>query len=135
MDQSEFWTILMERAYERVYPNYTSAYKNPANALSFLTGQPIQYALDPQAMQSALANGGIVVAGSKIGGTSTIVTNHAYTVTSVFQQNGQWMVTVRNPWGHDNTDAMPNDGADDGYLTMTWSAFLSAFAGVWYTEG
>jgi hypothetical protein len=44
------------------------------------------------------------------------------------------MVTLRNPWGVDNRDNMPNDGPDDGYITMTWGAFTNAFAYVRYTS-
>jgi hypothetical protein len=59
---------------------------------------------------------------------SNMVTSHAYTVDHVVtNEDGTKSVVVRNPWGVDNSTS--NDGANDGYVTLTAA---QAFAALTY---
>jgi Ca2+-binding RTX toxin-like protein len=156
-----FWPILMMRARLQalgISPtgDYSTSQWNALNqslggrlysvsdALAMFTGQSAAFvsmsqAL-PQALQSALANGHLVVASSiQASGVTAdgIIGNHAYAVLSVYYQNG-WKVRLYNPWGKDSLngrtlDALQTGSAprDDGYITLSWSQFASAanFAG------
>ena len=47
-----------------------------------------------------------------------MITSHAYTVDHVVDNgDGTFSVVVRNPWGVDGNTS--NDGANDGYVTLT----------------
>lgn len=152
----EFWTVLMQRARLQALgidptQQYTQAQWDAMNAktggqlysvaaaLYDFTGNsayytPIAYAGAPQALQNALAQGNIVVAQSPTGSAATsplgIVLNHAYAVTSVYNQNGTWIVRLYNPWGMDGEpgvtiNALDTGDPNNGFITLTWQQFTN----------
>jgi hypothetical protein len=140
----EFWTILYQRAYlqlmSNLYPG-TQQYANPQNATAAVTGRTSGSLVnsgsgfgtaDLQAMAQALSLGHVVVAGTGPAATAVdpmLKTAHAYTVISVFTSGSTTYVRLRNPWGVDGLQAS-RDGADDGYITLTWASFRLAFSSI-----
>ena len=58
-----------------------------------------------------------------------LVANHAYTVVSIDDRDdGGYDVVLRNPWGVDNNSSV--DGANDGYVTLTFSQIFSNYTGL-----
>lgn len=57
---------------------------------------------------------------------SPIVGGHAYTVHSIFEQDGTRYVTVHNPWGVDGRSW--DDNYYDGLMTLTMSKFRACFS-------
>jgi hypothetical protein len=87
--------------------------------------------LDAQSMQTAMSQGWLYTASAKDSGvSSTFVANHSYAVQRVFKQNGQWMVQLYNPWGHDRSGSSL-DGKDDGSISVTWTQFKANISGVY----
>src|SRR5207237_815531 len=82
------------------------------------------------AMQAALARGDMLVAGSfpqyMIDATSNVVGSHAYTIVSVAADG---TVRLYNPWGVDGYKSV--DGKNDGYVTVSWTAFKKNYFGYW----
>jgi Ca2+-binding RTX toxin-like protein len=140
----EFWTILYQRAYlqmmSNLYPG-TQQYANPNNATAAVTGRTSGSLVnsgsgfgtaDLQAMAQALSLGHVVVAGTLPNAPAVdgmLAPTHAYTVVSVFTSGGTTYVRLRNPWGIDGLQAS-RDGADDGYITITWASFRLAFSAI-----
>ena len=54
-----------------------------------------------------------------------LVSDHAYTLVSVYEVNGQTYYVVRNPWGFAG-DSLENSS---GYATLTYSQMVSNFVG------
>jgi hypothetical protein len=81
-----------------------------------------------QSMANSLAAGHAVTAGSNSPASAPIVSNHAYSVNAVTNENGTWYVTVYNPWGFDG--ASWDSNPSDGLLKLTAAQFLTAFMAV-----
>jgi hypothetical protein len=90
----------------------------------------------PTLLQSALQAGqpvtastpdwGKDAAGQQIIEKDGIIGDHAYAIIDVYQQQGQWRVTLYNPWGFDGVTAA-TDGSDDGLIDITWNSFVEHF--------
>jgi hypothetical protein len=151
----EFWTVLMQRArlqvlgidpgkqYSRTEWNALNAARGGMlysirEALYQFTGSVASYTAiggvaNPQALQTALANGSYLIVQSHDTGsyatTDGIIINHAYAVTKVYQEAGVWKVRLYNPWGRDRENGKTVDGSgpavDDGFITLTWQQFIN----------
>jgi hypothetical protein len=115
-----------------------------AHALQSFTNRPTATKdiaqTSPDKMRLALSLGSAVVFGSIPGGgkkdltADGVVSNHAYALLRVYQQGSQWYADLYNPW---KTDAgnkskvgpagSPGATADDGIITLTWSAVSRSF--------
>ena len=80
-------------------------------------------------IQTALSSNQVVTAGRYEQTDSTyIVHGHAYSVTSAYiNSRGEQRVIVRNPWG---VDGLTLDGANDGFIDLSFIDFRSSFQGV-----
>jgi Ca2+-binding RTX toxin-like protein len=115
-------------------------YQYPNVALHALTGAAYTHIAvgnaSPAALRSQLgvaSNLGFV-AGAKDSGTAEgVVADHAYAVVDCYYQNGEWRVKLYNPWKHDykaeDGTYTTLDGADDGFVTLTWDQFVANFDG------
>jgi hypothetical protein len=153
----EFWMVLMQRARLQAlginpYIERTRADWNALNtklngrlysigeAITDFTGAATTYngiaTANPRTLQSALANGKLVIAQSHDTGSYAsgdgIIINHVYAVMSVYQESGVWKVRLYNPWGMDRENGGTIDranptapAANDGYITLTWSQFVN----------
>jgi fibronectin type 3 domain-containing protein len=74
-------------------------------------------------LSSDLANGDPVTLGTS-GNAPNLVSDHAYTLVSVYQVNGTNYYVVRNPWGVSG-DSLENA---QGYATLTYSQLVANFA-------
>jgi hypothetical protein len=118
----ELWVPLMEKAYAKFKDKYgpeddIDGYADIGRggscrkAIETLTGQSARYEKLPasdaqlQALLSGADSGAQVVVNTKSKGSDGWVGNHAYTVVGTFEQNGEVMVTLRNPWGTTEPDA------------------------------
>jgi len=157
MTGGEFWQVLMQRARLQALGidptrEYTRAEWDAWNtrtagrlysigdAILNFTGSAASYkaigTANALTMQAALAHGDYLVAQSA-GSSGTIssagiIGNHAYAVTSVYNDAGVWKVRLYNPWGMDRTDRVMLDvldrtrpAADDGFITLSWAQFIS----------
>ncbi|MDY6940151.1 MAG: C2 family cysteine protease [Cyanobacteriota bacterium] len=97
-----------------------------------------------QGIQNALDNGRYVTTGTvsdaeqQSGGV--IIGGHAYSVHNAYEDNGQKMILVRNPWGIDNNKDVtaPNDPSSntkDGFVAITYETFLKNFSTVSLSQG
>ena len=69
-------------------------------------------------IKALLDSGKSVTAACYSNGGANMITSHAYTVDSVIDNgDGTQSVRVRNPWGVDGYSS--NDGANDGFVTLT----------------
>ncbi|MFO0969508.1 MAG: C2 family cysteine protease, partial [Gemmataceae bacterium] len=89
--------------------------------------------VDPQTIASAAQAGKVIVLTTPGSGATTtldpgtgIVAWHAYALVDMKSVNGQWLVTLYNPWGRDG-NAAPKDGVDDGRLTVPWTTVATYF--------
>ncbi len=88
-----------------------------------------------QSMQASLARGDMIVGVSAAGSGTTaagISRYHAYAVMAVYNEGGTWKVRLYNPWGTDRDNGGTIDSLrsgttakNDGFLTLTWSQFVS----------
>jgi hypothetical protein len=97
-------------------------------------------------IQTALDGGRYVTAGtvgsgddSKLLYGGVLYQSHAYSVHNAYEKDGQKLILLRNPHGVDNTNgengtpakaAEDPSEADDGFITITFDAFLKNFDGV-----
>jgi hypothetical protein len=149
---SEFWTVLMQRARLQALgvdptKQYTQAQWDAINqktngqlysvaeALYAFTGNhayytPIAAAGAPQALQAVLARGNAVIAQSRPSGAylsaDDIIVNHAYAVTAVFYDNGAWKVRLYNPWGMNFVNGLSAPPSNDGFITLSWQQFTNS---------
>jgi Ca2+-binding RTX toxin-like protein len=69
-------------------------------------------------IKALLDSGKSVTSGCWAIGGANMVTSHAYTIDHMVDNgDGTYSVVVRNPWGSDGYSC--NDGANDGYVTLT----------------
>lgn len=135
------------------YASYTTSQWNSLNsklggklysigtALTNFTGRATTYsaisAATPYALRDALARGDYLIANSAVGGSggfssAGVTYNHAYAVMAVYYEAGTWKVRLYNPWGTDREGGKTVDSlqlyraaANDGYITLSWSQFVS----------
>lgn len=130
----DFWTILYQRAVLQgrgVNWRTASAVERWS---STLTGS--QYALlgsanettlaDPATLQAQVQAGEVLTAGTKSRTADGIVPRHAYAVLDVYEVNGEWRVTLYNPWALDGP-AGAISGDNDGVVDVPWSVFAANF--------
>jgi hypothetical protein len=135
----ELWIAIIEKAYAKAHGSYQAIEGGFASeALSAITGQTEFHfnhpaLIPPQDLQAALDYGQSVTASSwplpfgQLGGLN-IAPNHVFVVTDVTQNaQGEWMVTVYNPWGYDGPGNNSVTGANDGFIEMTYSQFEKYF--------
>ena len=142
----EFWPILYQRAYlsliNSIAPG-SGEYANIRNAVNCLAGRQATAFQNPgqfgdrelQVMAQAVAQRRVVVAGTFPGAPRVdpiLVPQHAYAVVGVFSSNGAWFVRLRNPHGFDSPTQPSRDGADDGYVTVSWATFRVAFRSIYF---
>lgn len=134
----EAWTIIVQRAVlERHGVDWTKPSAQWAGGWQYLDvglqaihGGPRSpgslSGTTPAAFDQLVAAKNVTV-GSKPSGTSGgIATSHAYAVLDVYFANGQWFVNLFNPWGVDGQSGAIS-GANDGMITLSWSAFTANF--------
>jgi hypothetical protein len=132
------WAPLVERAYAqwREWREGEPGYNlmgngdNCVRPLQFVTGRAVtRYDTSNitfNQLQTALNSGHYVETGRIGDSTQYIVGGHAYAVTNAYvNSNGQQRVVVRNPWGRDGRDNQQIDGANDGFIDLSFSDFLS----------
>ncbi|MBO0700154.1 MAG: hypothetical protein J2P46_17270 [Zavarzinella sp.] len=133
--EGEFWPLLYQRAYlmtlgyDPSSPESVAAFPgepDSGRALTAITGSasrtvPVDADTGPKQLSGLVRDDHPVTATS--GG-------HEYAVTNVFRSGGTWYVRLFDPSGENQRrDAHPlPDRADDGYLTVTWSNFTTAFS-------
>lgn len=98
-------------------------------------------------IQTALNQGRYVTAGTPGGNDQkslyggVLQEGHAYSVHNAYvDAQGRQMILVRNPWGVDNnSDAKavedPSDNKKDGFVAITFQAFLENFDGLSLSKG
>lgn len=124
-DSSEYWTILYQRAYLKMTDNLDVDFKDPDNAMAAITGRSVDNGDwdDPNVVKNALAAGKVVTAGDA-DATNMIYKQHSYTVMNVYQANGAWRITLRNPWGYDvKANKTPSGDPNDGIIDLKWADF------------
>jgi hypothetical protein len=145
------WAKVTEAAIIKHNPYEAEHGGNPAKAIALLTGEStsVQYSKDVSGADLArkLAQGPVVASTPKkdsqmvgridhASKSDATVPNHAYTVVGYDQKTG--MVTVRNPWGHNNGTAVgvvgeTHDGITNqgnGVMTMSYGTFQRKFSTV-----
>ena len=120
----EIWVALLEKAYaffrygENSYESIEGGWMN--DVLPELTDEPVSMRLTRNTtssalfeyIESALAAGQPVTAGSYYAAGGPVIGGHAYMIQSAEQTADGCYVTLYNPWGEDGVswDAQPNDG-------------------------
>jgi Ca2+-binding RTX toxin-like protein len=135
--EGEYWTVLIQRAYlmlRGVNPmngNQVAAFggDDVMSTLRIVTGRRTTWRRVsqsmPQDLQRALAGGAAVTAGTSWSAWDPyVVGGHAYMVDSVNKVGSGWVVRLYNPWG---TDGPNVQGANDGYLAVSWGTFRATF--------
>ena len=135
--EGEFWHLLYQRAYMRTigYDPYSAASMaafdgewNGNQSLTMISGWSAQTAYMVEAPPAPEFIRGLIRAGYAVDAQSSW---HAYAVMNVYRSGGEWMVRLFNPWGVDRVhepDIRPgHDGANDGFMTVTWANFLATF--------
>jgi hypothetical protein len=113
---------------------------------SYFPGTPIKTDLVFNSIKTALDEGGYVAAGTPGGGDDSkllyggvLYQSHAYSVHNAYEKDGQKLILLRNPHGVDNTNGENRTAAkaaedpsndNDGFITITFDAFLKNFDGV-----
>lgn len=136
----ESWFPLVEKAYAAWHGGYAAigGGLSVGRVLAELTGRTVTELWTNQtspddlwhAARRAQGNRQALAAGTwQAGGacdyTGTgIYPNHAYSVLSLDERNGQRTVTLRNPWGK----GTPVGGFPDGVFEMKWADFCRLFA-------
>jgi hypothetical protein len=135
--EGESWVILFQRAFVKMHGNSGIAW--PQEAFLALNGSAGTGTGRPPAdgdfgmLEAALRQGRAVVTATLYRGAIDpyLVQNHAYSVVAVGRDayGRPATVTVRNPWG---VDGYTYRGPNDGYITLSWTAFKSSMQGLWY---
>ncbi len=145
----EFWVVLEQRARLQALGIDTDAMTKRADwtaannatggklfsiseAIAAYTGSSAVYSdigsAKAQTLQAALARGDSILAQTRAASGTTadgIIGNHVYAVLGVYQEAGVWKVKLYNPWGTDRENGTTRDGANDGFITLTWTQFVS----------
>ncbi len=140
--EGEFWTIVYQRAYLQHYEGINDSNwiltalfdgESGRRPIRTITGIDAAYfdpdTITPEDLQAKAAIGPVTV-GDGI---------HVYMVYELFQdENGNWFVTLFNPWGYDEThvDALIAEREPDsfinhneGFINVKWAVFKSVFDG------
>lgn len=135
----ETWVALAEKAYAQ-FRTGANTYASLANGSTDVVYKEVtnvgtawvSSSLSPDSVASFISDnlqaGHALSAGSFVGATFPIVGSHAYAVQSVQNVDGQWYVTVYNPWGTDGTGFNAWDSNPyDGLLTLSMPLFQQSF--------
>lgn len=148
----ELWVPLLEKAYAKFQDLYgpddgLSGYQDLGNGGSAhnvfrdVTGEPATRTSDFQTEQQLLDlvqrvdEGQYVTVSSLVDGADPgWVGRHAYTVVGTYEDNGETMVILRNPWGRqepeNSVDVPP--GGDDGVFAISAGELLQNIRSVQY---
>jgi hypothetical protein len=139
--KGELWPAIMEKAYAKWKGGYQQIGMggDPCDVMQALTGTAGNWSASTDgtpdalfaAMQSKLSSQGLVVASTNNGSTyngTGIVPWHCYTVLGVSEQNGQQVVSLRNPWGHTEPG---NPKGGDGVFQLPLAKFIDMFPNVY----
>jgi hypothetical protein len=138
----EVWGVIVQRAVLDSYnvpwqtkraDQWGTWWQSSKVALERLTGYTASYQHVPSvtasALKSRLASYFVSAESKSVDVTSSVAKNHAYAVRDVYQTAGLWYVRLYNPWGTDSGSGAVT-GENDGYITLSWSTFTSAFANI-----
>jgi hypothetical protein len=106
----DYYNVGLQRITGRTNQSY---WKNDSNDYSFTL------------IKESLAKGQAIMAGNAQD-TSKFILGHAYSVTNAYlDSNGKERVVVRNPWGIDKDYSKAVNGANDGFIDLSFSEFRS----------
>ncbi|MHB8877541.1 MAG: C2 family cysteine protease [Myxococcaceae bacterium] len=143
-DRSELWVPLLEKAFAQFKGDYDAIGKGGlgGEVMASLTGRPYRYtaltagmATDGlyEQLKTALGSGKAATAGTHgedqaaLYSGSGLYAWHSYTVLGVSEENGQKMVSLRNPWGSSEPG---DDGKNDGIFKLDMASFAKYYSGV-----
>lgn len=135
------WVGLVERAYaqwQEFFQGYVNGYDRIGNGdlpqlpLAYITGAGASDRLTNKVsfaeIQAALTSSHPVTAWG-YNSSTYIAAGHCYSVTSAYvNSSGEQRVVVYNPWGTDTDGNVQVNGADDGYVDLSFSQFASALS-------
>ncbi len=141
---TELWVGLLEKAFAQHKGGYEAIGNggDPGYVMSALTGRDDRYtqlstsadATVFEALKQALANGESAVActygkdRAELYSGSGLYAWHAYTVLAVSEENGEQLVTLRNPWGKSEPGA---DGQNDGVFKLSVADYRKYYSAMW----
>ena len=120
----ETWPLVIEQAYAQRFGGYQAIGGGglAVTALEAVTGRGAEHTMprwlggfDRAALANQVANGKVVVLGTKDGATK-LVGRHAYLVTDTKMEGGKLYVDLHNPWGCD----MPHVAFEDIEDSIQW---------------
>ncbi len=136
--QNSIWVSIMEKAFAEFRTNgnsygsleggwmdevYAALGKNANTLWSANNGN----ALLTWMQQQLAAGKSVTMAVGNVPAGAPLIGDHAYMVDAVIKDvNGNMTLRLRNPWG---VDGAGNDGANDGYVTITAAQALAACMG------
>lgn len=137
-DVTELWPVLIEKAYAAWKGSYLRIEGGMScNAFEALTGKkaswfPVGRDLGGDALFDKLkrlhdSKAALVVISNPWTKKKGMSPDHAYTVLSVFERDGERFVKLRNPWGWLEPRG---DGVDDGRFELSFDSFLSTMSTV-----
>ena len=106
----DYYNVGLQRITGRTNQSY---WKSESNDYSFTL------------IKESLAKGQAIIAGDAKD-TSKFILGHAYSVTNAYlDSNGDQRVVVRNPWGIDKDYSKAVNGANDGFVDLSFNEFRS----------
>jgi Calpain family cysteine protease len=141
-DPKELWVVIIEKAFASWKGGYGALDGGvPSDALTALTGKPTQTTFtkggDAAGVQKALTDGkrgnSPMVAASRGDidlKTTGVVPGHGHTILDVTEENGQTMVTVRDPFARYEPGG---NGPKDGVFKLPLQEFMARFQ--YFTAG
>ena len=136
-DAGESWVPLVEKAYayfrygENSYASLhggwmTDVYRHVAGSSATYRSTTTLGDGLYSFLYTQLASGHAITLGSRYTASTPVVPAHAYMVKEVHIADGQWHVTVYNPWGVDGRTW--DDNYSDGLLTLTVDQVIQHFS-------
>jgi hypothetical protein len=134
-DRAELWPALVEKAFATWKGGYSELSLGgiAGDALTALTGTEAEFYNPIQELESkdlwkllqdAQQAGRPMVSGTGVTSEEGLVPMHMYSVVSVREENGEKLITLRNPYGHQEPGA---DGKDDGVFELTLRQYRRHF--------